>query len=45
MFDIVILILTSYKGPRGGYVDGRAEERQAQADLGPGEAAAEGEQS
>ena len=36
MFDIVILILTSYKGPRGGYVDGRAEERQAQADLGSG---------
>ena len=27
MFDIVILILTSYKGPRGGYVDCRAEER------------------
>ena len=45
MFDIAILILTSYKEPRGGNVDGRAEERQAQADLGPGEAAAEGEQS
>ena len=36
MFDIVILILTSYKGPRGGYVDCRAEKRQAQADLGSG---------
>ena len=36
MFDIVILILTSYKGPRGGHMDGCAKERQAQADLGSG---------